>query len=373
MEFTSDLEQRKQQDKSSSSIFASSTTENEVSSSDSEGINDAVERSRISEDELKKLELIEKKNELLEKRNQLLTEVNQLERESVEMIDKANKTIDKNALDVLNDLLSFSQKQSQDLEVNKLINGESLERLSSSVNVHGDTSVDDELKNKYDSLPLLNMKLRLKYLSQYLYKDIKIIITSNSKNEGSNVSLNVELYFQRFENITFSVTIKIVYDEVNEVMKDFTIISVSDQVRLAVQPLLQVRNPSFFLLACFEFDKIRQRRFIILRRLRDKFIKRVKTCELPRSGEYILLHTHDSLKERDISLRIDFQVFFEARKLSYSPFPTSRLTYELKKNGKRMLDNMVENIADGLIKEYGVEKGLEELCNACLFADLYKH
>ncbi|KAL3235528.1 Ctf19p [Nakaseomyces bracarensis] len=358
MDFTSDLVE------TSSSIFASTES----------GSSDHVEDAdvTVSAEEMRRLELEERKKELLEERNTLLREVDGYEREIGELRKRGGVVrVDKNAMDTLVDVLGFSRKQEQAQELERLLDNSQRTRAV----LHGGSSVQEELNNKFDSLPLLNMNLRLRYLQEYLYRDVEIRLRNKRKEQGHDPAesvIDAQLSFRRFSTIPFEVHILIRYDEVSQTLKEFTIGEISKEVELQLQPLRTLRNPSFFLMACFEFDKVRARRYKILETLVQKYRKRIFKCEHSRNGENAVFETLDVMKGRKVSLRIDFQIAFEVKKLQYTPYPTSRLSYELNKDDKRVMVSEVETIASGLIREYGLDKGLDELLNVCLFAKLYR-
>lgn len=361
MDFTSDLVESK-----ASSVVA------DGSSSDIDM--ESPGHSGVPAEELRRLELEEQKEKLLKQRNLLLKQVDTTEKE-VNELRKSRVTVDGNAMDTLIDVLSLSRRRKEEEEAKRL----SSRVPSSTAKLNGWSSVQEELNNKYDSLPLLNMDLRLKYLWQ-LYKGVDVRLLDGTTYKGqtapgrdpTEVVINAQFRFGRFEANPFEVLVCIKYDEVDQTLKEFVIKDVSKEVAMQLQPLNAVRNPSFFFTACFEFDKIRQRRFEILNGLASKYRKRVSRCELPRSGEYALFETLDVMKDRKVSLRIDFHIVFETKKLGYSPYPSSRITCDIRKNNHRVLANEIDIIASGLVREYGVQRGLEELLNVCLFADLYK-
>lgn len=351
MDFTSDL------------VESSSVAEGESD------LSDVVEQTKVSGEELRRLELEEQKERLLRQRNLLIKEVEVAEKELGELRSKSRTVVDKNAMDTLIDVLSFSQRRKEEDEVERLLDSSF---AGHNTTINGWSDVQEELQNKYDSLPLLNMNLRLRYLRD-LYKGVEIITHKNENSMGQDpVVLDVEFLFHRFEMGPFRVQLVVKYDDIEQTLKEFVVKHISPEVELQLQPLRAVQNPSFFLTACFEFDKIRQRRYELLRVLVDKYKKRISRCELPRTGEYAIFETLDVLKNRKISVRIDFHIMFESTRLKYTPYPTSRLTYILRKNDTRVLVNEIGTIASGLIREYGLDKGLDELLNVCLFAELYK-
>lgn len=117
-----------------------------------------------------------------------------------------NDKIDANAARIFLDLMLLSSKKQQAVEPNP-----------KPIHLDGGSSLQEEISVKYDTLPLLNMDLRLKYLQKYLYPHVEIRINSladednnsNYKDDDDEYNYEVTIKFKRNPKLPFQIKFNI--------------------------------------------------------------------------------------------------------------------------------------------------------------------
>ncbi|CAR28427.1 ZYRO0F03718p [Zygosaccharomyces rouxii] len=255
------------------------------------------------------LRLQDVKDSLLAKRNALVKEMETLQSKEPPVEFKRTALLD------LAELVPTSGKE-----------------IKSSVGFQdGSTAVPDELRYKHDCLPLLNMDLRLSYLRDtYPYASLMLIDSSN---------LHVE--FTRRPNDYFQLDLQLPQGPA----------LLSTNVRWPLRKLENCSNPTAILQGCYEFDRLRCRRDEIFQQIWSSLQSKGVFHRI--SGSLLSLSRNDLL----LQLRLEIEI--------KDLFPQTHLNVRLFKNEIPLSSPDVQDILQGLMQEYGVMRGVLELCKSC--------
>lgn len=326
MDFTSDSTGPRQ---NTGSDLVSGSNSN--SSSSSHGLND---------NDLRIIHLQEQKDSLLSKRNSLLQEINTY---TLQLNSPTSVLSHKDAGDVDSLLMDLVQLSSRDANPRAEV-----------TTVDGDSDVQKELKSKYDTLPLLNMDLRLKYLSSYLYPHVILHTTISD-----DVTI-IHATYNRIPNSPFTIHVHLRYEE--NTLLQCRLEHITNSVKWNLKPLIACHNPTSILLGCYEFDRIRYKRLAIFKgiiaALSPHTSVSVTSTNNTDASSLILQRQGLHLK-----LQINFIIDFGESSMI---FPNSVVTSKLFKNEKLVTKPVTNGIQNSLIEEYGISRGLIELCKACL-------
>ncbi|GAV54838.1 hypothetical protein ZYGR_0AS01610 [Zygosaccharomyces rouxii] len=205
------------------------------------------------------------------------------------------------------------------------------ETKSSTAFQDGSTAVQEELRHKHDCLPLLNMDLRLSYLREtYPYASLVLVDSSN---------LHVE--FTRRPNDYFQLDLQLPQGPA----------VLSTNVRWPLRKLEGCSNPTAILQGCYEFDRLRCKRDGIFQQIWSSL--QAKGVSHRISGSLLSLWRNDLL----LQLRLEIEI--------KDLFPQTHLQARLFKNEKPLSSPDVQRILQGLMQEYGVVRGVLELCRSC--------
>ena len=240
--------------------------------------------------------------------------------------------------------------------------------------INGLTNLQMELVTKYDTLPLLNMNLRLSYLRDHTYPHLQVSVQSRDRvhNDGIEV-LVVNYKFCRNTMNPFEIQFKMFYKFEDSTLLKWEILRISTNVRLKAKQLLATRNFQKCLLSLYEFDKIKSKKTGIFQNLIN-LLKRKTRCYLMNNSDSLIVER--VIREgrlTTIKLQINFIITMpgERGKPRNCFLPMSKISIALWKGGERFNQIDLDEICYGLIKEYGVKTGLKEICNVCLFPDMY--
>lgn len=280
------------------------------------------ESNELSELDLRALRLGEQRNALLSKRNALLQEVNALKSRS--RSSAAHEDVDARLLDLV--LLAPSPTTE-----------------SPAITIDGNSDLQKELAAKYDTLPLLNMPLRLACLRK-LYQHVDLHVSTVDD------AVEVHARFQRAE--PFQVALRLRYD--GEILEECHL-DLSPSVQWELRSLLDCKNPSRILLGCFEFDRISYRRSVLLAELRQEMVRFASLVSITPTANSLTL-------QRFVTPQATFTVRFTIELDGF--WPSSNVSTSLVNGQNVAID--IRSIAQGLFEEYGLHLGLLQLCKACL-------
>lgn len=302
MDFTSDSRLGSQQPAELSGSASASTT------ASTGGLD--TEQERV-------LQLQDRRDALLQQRQALKQELQSLESESQAEGRSQDTVFRRTALLDLAELVPTSRPRSATI-----------------VTQDGSTQVKEELRHKYDCLPLLNMDVRLQYLQEQ-YPHVSLSLQEDTR------TLRAE--FHRMAQDPFQVLLKL-----HEGGAIF-----SQNVRWNLGPLEAKGNPTAVLQGCYEFDRLRCRR--------QELFDEISSFAAPKG---ITSHTSGSLLTLERSA-LALELRFEIDVQDYLPFPHTRLEARLLKENVPVSSPNVQSLLEGLMEEYGVLQGFLELCRAC--------
>lgn len=325
----------------------------------------------LEESEVVHLELQEKKDELLARRNALLQEVQSYrrqiehnEKQAALKVQSAESLATDTMIDMFwstlsnNNIFASSRLEFQDEDVG-------VERID------GRTSLQQELSTKYDTLPLLNMDLRLKYISDYTYQGIGMVLKDWHRGTGNEIFVAIETTFCR-SNEPFTFAIKLNYDTKESKLLNWTIRCTNPEMLPYVQPIINVfeGNLPNLLLASYDYDTLKAKRLSIFEEIKSKLRTKVDKCHVDGHSMIIERSFMGSGRTIHLHLRIHFELVLSQKQAW--PFHESHIWSKLLRDGYEVKKVNIAAITSSLIQEFGVEKGLSTLCDVCLFPELYK-
>ncbi|CCF57756.1 hypothetical protein KAFR_0D01100 [Kazachstania africana CBS 2517] len=341
--------------------FTSDITSEHSSVSDG-GINAGLDQSSeldsvlMDENEKKFLKLQEEKDLLLKRRDSLINEVDTLKRkleETPDLVEEPNiaSGVDQNAANILIDLMLLSSSKSS-----PIFDEESVDKIRS---INGNSSLQEELKMKFDTLPLLNMKLRLRYLQKLLYPNLQLRVTRDKDGSTREIEVVVvDCQFKKFnKNAPIKLNFEMQYDSKQEKLLDFKIMDVSNNVKLELSSAIRKykENPTILLFYFTEYDRILYMRQKLIEEIIKKhsiYIKDVIDAIDYTNGKITL----------KLSSQNELHIIFEITSEDGYIIPKLRIKFEIfKKNGQKVVNPNVNDIFNSLIKEYGLIKSIHEI------------
>ncbi|EDO15338.1 hypothetical protein Kpol_1011p8 [Vanderwaltozyma polyspora DSM 70294] len=375
MDFTSesdlgsDLESDKQVNTSNSQLIQEEQEQKQEQEQEQENEDDF-----LSKEDTQRLHLQELKEDLLSKRNELIKEIDTYKKEiSTRQKNLLNEQslLDQNASNLLRDLLIASSTLNSNSNLsNDGPNDIDDNRKAKTQFIDGASPLQIELLSKYDTLPLLNMDLRIRYLEEYLYPNVNVEIVSEELENIDVTNTTIKVYW-KFTKIELILNLS--YDTTLQILLKFDILSISENYKLKLMPLIDSckDNPTLLLFFTNQYDKLLQKRNSIFKELQDTFQRQLKSCNIVNNQESLVLTNimkgSDDLR-KTIKLQIDFNIQFSID--SKFTLPTSKINSKLWSDHNLILVND-NTILYGLIKEYGVLQGLKEYTKTCLFPKSY--
>lgn len=383
MDFTSDLSSDvnvSQNHNSSSSSFLGVTTrrkkispnesQNSDDSSDIEGMN------MLSAKDKKQLKLEEIRESLQKERESLLKQVDILNIElenthesefTPEPFPEENEDeIDDNMAKTLVDLLTLSSRNNRfsTQDMNDYLPPQKRSRID------GNSGMQDELMSKYDTLPLLNMNLRLRYLKQFLYPHMKMTVRESS-SRGKNDTFKeviVSVSFERNTHYPIRLKFKVHYDTKDETLQKFEIIELLPSlVHLNVKSKDSTTNPTSFLFALNEYDRLLYKRQSLFDDIINKykvwidsqFINTINSKYADTDRTMIIQNKRPNNVQLQITIRVGF--------LENQIVPGTNILLTLSCNGAVVQEPDINDLFYGLMKEYGISMSLRQLIQTTLF------
>ncbi|CCE62700.1 hypothetical protein TPHA_0D00560 [Tetrapisispora phaffii CBS 4417] len=339
------------------SIDASSSVE----SSDSNSSRSDIDNELVLDEEQKKvLELEELKEQLLLKRRNLVSQIDGLK--ATVNAEKKKKLIQGRNLDSNSNELLLSLM----LTSNRFNTSIGDERKDPIQKIDGLSSIQKELLHKFDTLPLLNVDLRLKYLEDYLFTNVDVQVISNELANDDIVHSTIVFFFKLSD---LSITLTLKYDQVLGILEEFEIVSISDNYALNIMPIVKscTNNPNLFLFFCFEYDKLIGKRNTIMNEVLTAIKNRLMKYEMLNDNETLVLYNQvlqDDGELAIIKLELNYLIAFNDTDSNFR-LPSTKIEQSLWKDDQLITNN--NDIMNSLMKEYGVFEGLKEYCKSCLF------
>lgn len=290
-----------------------------------------LEDGLLPEADLKLMRLQEQRDSLISTRNRLLQELEWLKR-------RAQAPANAGAADArLMDLVLLSRPDPARFE-------------AAVETIDGTTDLQRELATKSDTLPLLNMQARLQCLRE-LYAGVELEVASTE--DAAATEMVVKAQFSKLRP-GFHVTLKLKYRDA--VLVGCDVQDVSRSVRWPLRDLVRCRDPSRILLGCFEFDSLRERRSAEFDRLASAMSKYPSLVTVERESEACIRFVRSASPAA--VLRVQWLIELA------DMWPSTTIATTLVNGSGEPID--IEQIKTGLLREYGVSLGLQELCRACL-------
>lgn len=375
MDFTSDIGPPSDVDDINTNGFQSGSHINAPSSpiKDDAISSSDVEVSILKDDDRKILELQDLKEQLLHERNNLLEEVESLraeynrtdistpnddnrivEDDSKETIEQTG-SIDDNAANVLMDLMLMANQDKVEIEEEKIVK-----------HIDGTSDLNTELSSKYDTLPLLNMDLRLKYLQKYLYPHMNLWVDQLKDDDQRTIDATIQ--FGRNVTNPFSLRFEVRYNSTHEKLELFEVVDVSDNIHMLLQPWLKIKNPTILLFGLSELDRIIFKRNELLEYMHSKYGRSLSVKE-PMSHLYSSCRTliiQNKRFNREIQLIVDIRHFTQNNS-SFLSIPQLEIRLLLRQNTIEVTEPNINKIYNELLQEYGLKKTLTELITYLMF------
>ncbi|QLL31770.1 hypothetical protein HG536_0B06380 [Torulaspora globosa] len=286
----------------------------------------------LPEADLQLIRLHEQRDSLISKRNRLLQELESLKRRTQAPLENVAGADAR-----LMDLVLLSGPESATI-------GPAVETID------GSTDLQRELATKSDTLPLLNMQARLQSLRE-LYAGVELEV--ESIEDATATEVIVKAQFSKLRP-AFHVTLKLKYREA--VLVGCDVQDMSRSVRWLLRDLVRCQNPPRILLGCFEFDSLRERRSAEFDRLASAMSRYPSLVTVERESEACIRFAR-SVSPTAV-LRVQWLIELA------DMWPSTTIATTLVNGSGELIDT--EQIKAGLLREYGVSLGLQELCKACL-------
>ncbi|KAG0668210.1 hypothetical protein C6P45_004911 [Maudiozyma exigua] len=388
MDFTSDLSSDingSQNHNSSSSSFLGVTTRRKGisptvsnngdndTSSDIEGMN------MLSAKDKKQLKLEELRESLQRQRESLLKEVDTLTSELENTVEpkftpepfpeENDEKIDDNMARTLVDLLTLSSRNNRfsGMDTDDYLPAKKRSKID------GNSGMQQELMSKYDTLPLLNMNLRLRYLKQFLYPHMRMSIREMSdrdhdKNDTTK-EVMVSASFERNTHYPIRLKFKVHYDTNDETLKRFEVLELlPSMVHLNVKAQEAATSPTNFLFALNEYDRLLHKR----QSLFDDVINQYKVwidpefintsnAKYAESDRTMIIRNK---RPNNVQLQITIRVGFLD---DQAIVPRTTISLRLLCNGNEVQEPDINGLFYGLMKEYGLAMSLRQLIQTTLF------
>ena len=298
-----------------------------------------------------------------------------------------NNNIDTNAARMFLDLMLLSSKKQQ-----------TVEPRSKSIHINGNSTLQEEINVKYDTLPLLNMDLRLKYLQKYLYPHIEIRVNdladennnddNNDKspkynNDNGEHNYEVAIKFKRNYKSPFQIRFGINYDPKdgsNGQLKEFQILEISKRVRLVFERVffadrqLLIENPVTLIFFGLEFDRITYECNSLITQIRNKFQKKLRYTQDVGDPELKVIRLKELKEPSEKEFIIKLEIFtqklvteFKGKKNLMLVYPQLKITLSLLHEEKEIKDPNINNIFEQLLPDYELNTALIELISSLMF------
>ncbi|CCK72662.1 Ctf19p KNAG_0L00390 [Huiozyma naganishii CBS 8797] len=314
---------------------------------------DSRNSSLLGESDRKRLALMDKREQLLAQRDAMLRDLDTLKQELRRPVAAGpretasampRRQADENAAKMLIDLMLLSRSDS---------GGPADQTTAESrVRVDGGSGLQEELLLKYDTLPVLNMRLRLKYLTKVLYPYLTLHVV---ELDAQTVSL--ECVFKRNAASPLQLLLELQYSSRQEVLRSLRVKHVSPGHHLALQPLLDgcTQNVSVLLFTCNEYNRLVYERDQLRVALRNKFQARLHYDESHLSGSITL---RDLRNER--ALLVEMPIVFDQQYCGFL-YPRMQIRLQLTRGQAAVDDVDINGILYRLMEEYGVQDALVDL------------
>lgn len=231
----------------------------------------------LSKEDRRQLKLQDTKERLLTERQKLLKEVELLKDELARTPDAREQTpvsdheeesgeqeLDGNAARTLVDLMALASKKSM---------FESDEEEAQPVRLDGNSGLQEELSSKYDTLPLLNIDLRLRYITQMTYPHASVSVNS-SDDSGAQRTVSVSVLFNRNKESPIRLTFLAKYNTSDETLQEFSVSDIMPAgLNLTLRSFLQRHkgSPTAILFCLNEYDRLLHAREELLKTLQSKY------------------------------------------------------------------------------------------------------
>lgn len=277
---------------------------------------------------------------------------------------------DTNAAKIFLDLMLLSSKKQQMIDPGPR-----------AIQIDGASSLQKELSVKYDTLPLLNMKLRLRYLQKYLYPFVNLRV--NNLDEENDGRYEVTAKFKRNTKYPFHIKFRIDYgtkDDSNGQLNQFKILEISRRVRLCFERIfydegtLLIQNAVTLLFFCLEFDRLTSTCDKLIAQIKDKFEKRLRYTQDVSDPELktVTLQQLKQPSERDFIVQFEIvtdrsDTEFNGKKMLMLLNPQLKIHLTLRHEGKEIRDPDINNIFQQLLPDYELHTALIDLISNMMF------
>ncbi|CAB4254127.1 similar to Saccharomyces cerevisiae YPL018W CTF19 Outer kinetochore protein, required for accurate mitotic chromosome segregation [Maudiozyma barnettii] len=335
-----------------------------------------LELNMLSASDRKQLKLEDTREKLLLEREKLLKEVDELnielqntpegngtelpQPEELETED-TNDEIDHNMAKTLMDLMSISSRN------NRFPNIDDRNQLPSN-KIDGNSSMQDELASKYDTLPLLNMNVRLRYLRQYLYPHMKMDIVERV-NEKSNKKITVTIRFLRNVKHIVKITFIMLYDSSEQTLQSFEISKFTPStLNLNMRSFIKKHsdNPTAILFCLSEYDRLLWKRQELFSGIVGKFRSWIQDSFFENQSNYMDIEREivlNNANQNNNLIRLTIKIEIPEG----SVIPRSKINLEIFADGTLVTKPDVNQMLFELMKEYGLNASLKHLIRGALF------
>lgn len=371
MDFTSDLSSdisglRVQKNEEGSTSSSLGTNANESIITKKADLSSDIDTLFLSKDDKRRLKLEESKEKLLAERERLMKQVDDLKIEldntplnSKTFEPEEDNKIDENIAKTLVDLMTFSSRShfisdGEEKPINERIDGTS--------------DLQDELTSKYDTLPLLNMNLRLRYLKEYLYPFIKLE-TKEKKDVNVNKEIEVTSSLRRNKKCPITAKFQVNYDTKDEKLVLFDLVELSpSRVRLNMREFIErhKRNPTMILFCLNEYDRVLWKREELLRDITEKYKSWIVSSSIENTVSYTDIERViiiKNFKQHNNELHISVKITINKNTI----IPQTKINLNLYRNGIQILKPDINSILNGLMKEYGLQMSILQIIQTVLF------
>ncbi|AGO13837.1 AaceriAGL029Wp [[Ashbya] aceris (nom. inval.)] len=338
MDFTSDLNSRDGSNDSSAAGRSSPAPAGQLSSG----------QEFMNDDEIQISNLQETKDALLQQRAKLLSLLANRKKE-LAAVQHRNVNIRQQQAKVGESLIPKDPGGLLEL-FTKALNTSAgpAEKKTTRGHINGASQLEEELLNKYDVLPLLNRNLRLAAL---------VRSCPHMRIESANPSdMRIRYLVDYQDQELFQLHCNIDIDSSTGYVRSFSDVKLMFDTPAHTLELLKeytnkTGNVAYLLFGCSEYTRLCCRRNAVLLSLQDSACKTIPHLK-------VVQHSTDLIRFAKHSWQIEvrFDILFNEERL---PFPSSSIKVTLYKNGAMMED--VQDILNGLIREYGVKEGILQL------------
>ena len=326
----------------------------------------------LSKDDRRQLKLQDTKERLLAERQRLLQEVERLKDELAQTPNAQEQTsasdeeeseagqsddIDGNAARTLVDLMALASKKSM------FDSGAQTADEPTPSLIDGNSGLQTELTSKYDTLPLLNIDLRLRYISQMTYPYVSIAITKDTTVQDSQRSISADVTFNRNAAAPICLTFNTEYNTSDETLQRFTVSDISPAgLNLTLRSFLQRHsgNPTAVLFCLSEYDRLLWARENLLNSLRSKYGSWEQAPQVP--DHYTDVERRLVLRSKAAhTLAVTVQVAVPPQE----SIPRTAISMTLDNTPEATPD--INTVFYGLVREYGVVAAALHVTQTVLF------